>query len=134
MVIAPLLGPNIALALAATLGETPLIWTSLRTNLAGLGLALGLSLIIGLIFPADLNSQELISRTFVGIDSVVLALASGAAAVLSLTTGLSSVLVGVMVAVAITATNSNHRPDAWLRPAGFGFWRHVTAGDECCLR
>nr|MBS0020561.1 DUF389 domain-containing protein [Gammaproteobacteria bacterium] len=35
------------------------------------------------------------------LDSVALALASGAAAVLSLTTGLPSVLVGVMVAVAL---------------------------------
>ncbi len=101
MVIAPLLGPNIALALAATLGDTPLMWTSLKTNLAGLGLALSISLIIGLLLPIDLNSQELLSRSYVGIDSVVLALASGAAAVLSLTTGLSSVLVGVMVAVAL---------------------------------
>ncbi len=101
MVIAPLLGPNIALALAAALGDKPLMWTALKTNLAGLGLALGLSLIIGLILPIDLDSQELMSRTYVGIDGVVLALASGAAAVLSLTTGLSSVLVGVMVAVAI---------------------------------
>ncbi|HEU5339450.1 MAG TPA: DUF389 domain-containing protein, partial [Sulfuricaulis sp.] len=39
--------------------------------------------------------------TDVGLDSVALALASGAAAALSLTTGLSSVLVGVMVAVAL---------------------------------
>ncbi len=101
MVIAPLLGPNIALALAAALGDTPLMWTSLKTNLAGLGLALAISLIIGLLLPVDMNSQELISRTVVGLDSVVLALASGAAAVLSMTTGLSSVLVGVMVAVAL---------------------------------
>jgi uncharacterized membrane protein len=41
------------------------------------------------------------SRTKAGLDSVVLALASGAAAAMSLTTGLSSVLVGVMVAVAL---------------------------------
>jgi len=41
------------------------------------------------------------SRTDVGLDSVALALASGAAAVLSLTTGVSSTLVGVMVAVAL---------------------------------
>ena len=41
------------------------------------------------------------ARTDVGLDSVVLALASGAAAVISLTTGLASVLVGVMVAVAL---------------------------------
>jgi len=101
MVIAPLLGPNIALALAAALGDTPLIWTSLKTNLAGLGLALIISFFIGAVLPLNLDSPELISRTYVGIDSVVLALASGAAAVLSLTTGLSSVLVGVMVAVAL---------------------------------
>ncbi len=101
MVIAPLLGPNIALALAAALGDKPLMATALKTNLAGLTLALGLSLIIGLILPIDFSSHELMSRTYVGIGSVVLALASGAAAVLSLTTGLSSVLVGVMVAVAI---------------------------------
>ena len=101
MVIAPLLGPNIALALAATLGDTQLMWTSLKTNVAGMALALSLSIIIGLILPLDLKHEELISRTYVGLDSVVLALASGAAAVLSLTTGLSSVLVGVMVAVAL---------------------------------
>lgn len=101
MVIAPLLGPNIALALAAALGDTPLMWASLKTNLAGMGLALALSFALGLLLPIDLGSEELVSRTFVGIDSVVLALASGAAAVLSLTTGLSSVLVGVMVAVAL---------------------------------
>jgi uncharacterized hydrophobic protein (TIGR00341 family) len=101
MVIAPLLGPNIAFALGTTLGDNELILKSLKTNLAGLGLALGLALIIGLILPVDLNSEELITRTYVGIDSIVLALASGAAAVLSLTTGLSSVLVGVMVAVAL---------------------------------
>jgi len=101
MVIAPLLGPNIALALGATLGDTPLIWTSLKTNLAGLGIALTISLSFGLILPIDPSGPELLSRTYVGIDSVILALASGAAAVLSLTTGLSSVLVGVMVAVAL---------------------------------
>lgn len=101
MVIAPLLGPNIALAFAASLGDIPLIKQSLKTNLAGLSLAFGLSLFLGMIFPIDIHSAELISRTDVGLDSVILALASGAAAVLSLTTGLSSVLVGVMVAVAL---------------------------------
>ena len=56
MVIAPLLGPNIALALAAALGDTPLMWTSLKTNMAGLGLALFLSFIIGLILPIDAST------------------------------------------------------------------------------
>ena len=56
---------------------------------------------IGFAWSFDPSSQELLARTDVKLDSIVLALASGAAAVLSLTTGLSSVLVGVMVAVAL---------------------------------
>jgi uncharacterized hydrophobic protein (TIGR00341 family) len=74
---------------------------ALKTNLAGVGLAIGLSILIGVVWPIDINSSELLARTDVGMDSLALALASGAAAALSLTTGLSSVLVGVMVAVAL---------------------------------
>ena len=101
MVIAPLLGPNLALGLGTALGDTPLMLKAARTNGIGIGLAFLLSLAIGLVGPVDLNSHELMARTAVGMDSVALALASGAAAVLSITTGLSSVLVGVMVAVAL---------------------------------
>lgn len=101
MVIAPLLGPNIALAFATSLGDHPLIWKALKTNLAGLALTLLITLAIGALWPDALASTEILARTDVGFDGVVLALASGAAAVLSLTTGLSSVLVGVMVAVAL---------------------------------
>ena len=101
MVIAPLLGPNIALALATSLGDTRLAWQALKTNLAGLGTALAVSVLIGVVWPLEAPGRELLSRTDVGLDGIALALASGAAAVLSLTTGLPSVLVGVMVAVAL---------------------------------
>jgi uncharacterized hydrophobic protein (TIGR00341 family) len=101
MVIAPLLGPNLSLALGTALGEKQLMWKSVKTNMTGLGLTLVLSLLIGFLWPVNFESRELLARTEVGLDSVALALASGAAAVLSLTTGLSSVLVGVMVAVAL---------------------------------
>ena len=108
MVIAPLLGPNIALAFGSSLGDGRLVWQALRTGTAGLGLAFLLSLGIGLIWPVDIGrgdmlvaSTEILARTDVGLDGVALALAAGAAAVLSLTTGLSSTLVGVMVAVAL---------------------------------
>lgn len=101
MVIAPLLGPNLALALGTALGDMELIQKSLKTNLAGVFLATALAIILGYIWPFDINSPELMARTDVGLDSLALALASGAAAALSLTTGLSSVLVGVMVAVAL---------------------------------
>lgn len=55
---------------------------------------------IGSIWPVGIESHELMSRTD-GLNSVARALASGAAAVLSITTSLSSVLVGVMVAAAL---------------------------------
>lgn len=101
MVIAPLLGPNMALAFATTLGEGKLLWTALKSNVIGLTTALSLSIFIGVIWPLNFDSHELMMRTDVGMDGVVLALVSGAAAVLALTAGLSNSLVGVMVAVAI---------------------------------
>ncbi len=101
MVIAPLLGPNLALGLGTALGDVSLMMKSAFTTLIGIAIAVIFSIVIGFIWPADTFSNELISRTEVGLDSIALALASGAAAALSLTTGLSSVLVGVMVAVAL---------------------------------
>jgi uncharacterized hydrophobic protein (TIGR00341 family) len=101
MVIAPLLGPNLALSLGTALGDLSLIRKSVQTLVAGILLAVSVSAGLGMFWPSDMTSHELMSRTDVGLDSAALALASGAAAALSLTTGLSSVLVGVMVAVAL---------------------------------
>jgi len=101
MVIAPLLGPNIALSFATALGDIKLMIASVKTSILGISIAIVLSYVIALILPIPLESHEVLMRTHVGFDSVILALASGAAAALSITTGLSGVLVGVMVAVAL---------------------------------
>jgi uncharacterized hydrophobic protein (TIGR00341 family) len=101
MVIAPLLGPNIALAFSVALGDSKLMWQALRTILAGIGLALLMSIVTGALWQDRVQSSEILVRTDVGLAGIALALASGAAAVLSLVTGLSSTLVGVMVAVAL---------------------------------
>jgi uncharacterized hydrophobic protein (TIGR00341 family) len=101
MVIAPLLGPIIAFSLAAALGDWVLMWRSLSTNTIGVLLAFSLAFAIGYLWNSPVDSNEIMARTAVGLDGVALALASGAAAALSLTTGLSSVLVGVMVAAAL---------------------------------
>lgn len=100
MVIAPLLGPNLALALGTTLGDTALSRRAVAASLAGLGLSVGLALLIGLVLDPVSNSQ-LAARTDVSYPAMILALASGAAAVLSLTSGAAAGLVGVMVAVAL---------------------------------
>ncbi|QGX97404.1 TIGR00341 family protein [Roseovarius faecimaris] len=101
MVIAPLLGPNLALAVGVALGDGGLIGRAITTNIVGVGLALALSFGIGLWWPVNLQSSELLARSTVGFDGMAIALASGAAAALSLATGVSSALVGVMVAVAL---------------------------------
>lgn len=101
MVIAPLLGPNLALSFGTALGDRHLVVRSLLTLGAGAALAIGLSVLIGYFWPETISSHELQSRTAANLASVALALASGAAAALSITAGVSSVLVGVMVAVAL---------------------------------
>lgn len=106
MVIAPLLGPNLAFSVGVALGDGSLIARATRTNLTGLGVALGLSVAIGLVAPLDLDSKELVARSEVDFYGMLIALASGAAAALSLVTGVSSALVGVMVAVALLPPTS----------------------------
>ncbi len=101
MVIAPLLGPNLGLALGIALGDQHLIGQSVKTNIIGLMITILIAILIGFSGLIDLSSHEVILRTDVRLGSIVLALASGTAAVLSLITGVSSVLVGVMVAVAL---------------------------------
>jgi len=101
MVIAPLLGPNLALAVGVALGDEKLIGRAIVTNCVGVALALALSFAIGQVWPVNLDSDELLSRSAVGFDGMAIALASGAAAALSLVSGVSSALVGVMVAVAL---------------------------------
>ncbi len=101
MVIAPLLGPILAFSFASALGDLTMMGKAARTSLAGLALGLGLSFAIGLIYEPNLASGELMSRTVVGLDAPALALAAGAAAALSIATGLPATLVGVMVAVAL---------------------------------
>jgi uncharacterized hydrophobic protein (TIGR00341 family) len=101
MVIAPLLGPNMALALATTLGDLTLLRRAFLTALAGIAMAMVLSVIIGLLLQVDPATPEIASRNGVGLGDLVVALASGAAGALAFTTGVSATLIGVMVAVAL---------------------------------
>lgn len=101
MVIAPLLGPNMSLCLATALGDMELAKKSLRTNAAGLLVALTISLLAGTLMRLDPSSESVLSRTSVHLSDIVVALASGCAGVLAFTTGAPTSLIGVMVAVAL---------------------------------
>jgi uncharacterized hydrophobic protein (TIGR00341 family) len=101
MVIAPLLGPNVSMALSVTLGDMDLGWQSLKTNVAGLAASLALAFVMGLVMQVDLESQELINKTNVSLGDITIALAAGSAGVLAFTRGVPAAIVGVMVAVAL---------------------------------
>lgn len=101
MVIAPLLGPILAVSLGVALGDFKLMARAGRNAVAGLALGVAVAALMGLWIGVNFDSRELMSRTTAGLDSVVLALAAGIAAALSIVTGISAALVGVMVAVAL---------------------------------
>ncbi len=101
MVIAPLLGPNMAISFATTVGDVEMGRTAFRTSAAGAAVAFGVAVLLGLALTVDPSGAEIASRTTVGFGHMALALAAGAAAVLSLTRGVAAGLVGVMVAVAL---------------------------------
>ena len=101
MVIAPLLGPNVALSLGATLGDLSLLRRALLTALAGIATTMVLSVITGALLHVNPASPEVASRDAVGLGDVAVALASGCAGALAFTTGVSATLIGVMVAVAL---------------------------------
>jgi uncharacterized hydrophobic protein (TIGR00341 family) len=102
MVIAPMLQSHVSFALGATLGNVPMMRKAAIVNIVALFLVLILSYLIGLFWPAPGEwSDVLLDRTQIHFSHLALAFAAGAAAVLSLTTGVGSALVGVMVAVAL---------------------------------
>lgn len=101
MVIAPFLGPNLALTFAAAMGNTNLAAKAVKTLFAGSLFAYVLGVLVSQFWQFQEIPLELEMRTSANYSSIVLALASGAAAALSLTNGIASVLVGVMVAVAL---------------------------------
>lgn len=101
MVIAPLLGPLVALALATTLADRPLALQSLQAGAAGIVAAFLLAFTMGVVVPVDPALPGIASRTTAGLSDVVLALASGSAGTLAFTSALPSAVIGVMVAVAL---------------------------------
>jgi uncharacterized hydrophobic protein (TIGR00341 family) len=101
MVLAPLLGPNVSLAMATTLGDKKLAAGAFRKSASGMALALALSVAAGAWFPIDLASPAILARTQAALPDLALACAAGVAGGIAFTTGVPASLIGVMVAVAL---------------------------------
>ena len=110
MVIAPLIGPAMAAAVGSVVDDEELFSRGVRMQALGIGLAVaaaaGFAAAVNLLnlVPASLDPsaieqvRERLSPDFL---SLAVALGAGVAGAVSLTTGVSSALVGVMIAVAL---------------------------------
>ncbi len=101
MVIAPILGPLVALSLATTLADGELAKRGIRSGASALVVGFVLSLLIGLWAPVSPEIPALAARSSAGLGHVGLALAAGSAGTLAFTTGTAAAVIGVMVAVAL---------------------------------
>jgi len=101
MVMAPLLIPNVAMALANTLGDKELAILGFKATSTGFLLAIATSMLIGFFIHIDPATAAIAARTNIQFSDLVLAMASGAAGVLAFTSGGQLSLIGVMVAVAL---------------------------------
>lgn len=101
MVLAPLLNPNKALALATTLADKDLARRSIFTVAAGIATALLVAVPMGYLLGVEPLTRELALRSDVRLYYIALALASGTAGAYTVVAGIAEALVGVMVAVAL---------------------------------
>lgn len=100
MVITPLIGPNLSLALGTAISDWKLIRSSLITGIAGAALSFFMALITGLIMSAKADKNLAASLVDYGFESLPVAACAGIAAAILLLQGTISTLIGVMVAVA----------------------------------
>lgn len=124
MMIAPLLGPNVALSFSTLLADFDLAGRAGKAILIGVGATFLFAIPMGFLLGVDPTVHEVSLRTQVGLTDVILALASGSAAAISITLGVASALVGVMVAVALLPPLVNFGlllGAGYLDPAGGAF-------------
>ncbi len=101
MVIAPLLGPSVGLALGMVHLDFKLLGFSAREMVLRSIIAFLFAFVLGYFITADPSLAEIASRTAVSPSDMILAFASGAAGAIALCTAAPSTLIGVMVAVAL---------------------------------
>ncbi len=104
MLVAPLMGPTLAVAAALVMDWRRRVATSAMTVLVGSALAVGLSALMSFLLPGDPEqlSEELLARTSPTLLDLAVALLAGAAgAYAKLRRQAADAIVGVAVAVAL---------------------------------
>ncbi|MFC6836595.1 TIGR00341 family protein [Halomarina ordinaria] len=134
MVVAPLLGPAIASSVGSVVGDDDLVRTGLLAQVGGIALAVAsataFALLVRLLVLPTLPFGELhqvVEFSEPVVFTLVIALVAGVGAALSLTSDVSTALVGVAVATAVV-------PPAAAIGIGAAYWRPpVLAGAAVLL-
>ena len=102
MLVAPLMGPIFGIALGLSIGDRRMLWTAIKAEVLGVGLAVGVAALIG-VMPLTMGfGSELMSRTQPTLFDLIIALAAGIAGAYALVDErVSPALPGVAVAVAV---------------------------------
>ncbi len=98
MLIAPLLGPNLAFALGVSSCNFTLLIRATLKNVAGIVVCVVVAFSIGLFMHHFLPQYIQPIKMQLNFNSIIIALATGAAAVISLVSGISGTLIGIMLA------------------------------------
>ena len=110
MVIAPLIGPALGASVGSVINDQALFTKSVKYQLLGVGLAIASAAVfawlvrLGNIVPPGIAISgigEIEERLAPDLLSLAVALGAGVAGVISITTGISVALVGVMIAAAL---------------------------------
>ncbi|MFB6344563.1 MAG: TIGR00341 family protein [bacterium] len=127
MVIAPLIGPAMASSVATVVNDNEMFWDGVKTQTTGVAVAVISSGLFALLLRFTilpdvelLLLEQVAERVHPGPLALVVALGAGIAGALSITSGMSAALVGVMIAVALI-------PPAAAFGLGLAYYRPVVA-------
>jgi len=102
MLVAPLMSPILAMAHSIVQGNLRLFRRATESAIKGIALAIGTSIALTVILPAQPVTTELLSRTHPNLLDLLVALASGAAAAYAMSRkSLAAALPGVAIAAAL---------------------------------
>ncbi len=101
MIIAPLLGPGIGLSYGLVMGDRNLVSMALKTSVLGILIGFIIAFVLGMFLTVDPTIPAIITRTNVGRGGFIVALASGFAGALAVSSRQSSTLVGVMISISL---------------------------------
>jgi len=108
MVIAPLIGPAMASSVGSVIKDDKLFHDGIKTQFIGIGVAIASAAVfafaVRLLVAPELELlavEQIAERVNPGVLALAVALGAGVAGALSLTSGASAALVGVMIAVAL---------------------------------